>query len=118
MESDYEGLIKLVSSQNNHIEIEINKLKDRHSTDDQFANYKNEQSEWFQYTNKMLLYLYLLLVIIFLLLIRNKKMSMTNKILITIGLFAFPFVINPTETILYNTLKYIWTFILCIEYPQ
>ena len=47
-----------------------------------------------------------------------KKKKYTNFVIIFImfSVFIFPHVINRIENVLYNILKYIWTFIMCIEY--
>lgn len=111
------GLLKIVSSQNEHLVKSINEIKDRHTTDNQIAYYKNEQSLWFQNFNKMLLYFYSLLGLIFVYLIYKTKTVLTIKCLITFTVIVFPLIINKIEILLYNILKYIWTFILCIEYP-
>jgi hypothetical protein len=115
--NDYTGLLNMVTLQNKKIVKAINEVEDRHTTTNQINNYKNEQSAWFKSMNKMLMYIYyfMALILSYLILI-NKKISRNNKIVISITLLVFPFVINPIEMMFYNTLRYIWTFIMCIEY--
>jgi hypothetical protein len=103
MEINYNGLLKMVSLQNDKIVNEINEIEDRYTTDDQIVNYKNEQSEWVQSANRMLIYLYYLMVAILLYLLLKKKVSTLN---------------NNIEIFLYNILNYIWTFIMCSEYQD
>ena len=117
MDSEYITLIKVVSSQNENLEKNISEIQDKRTTDNQIVNYKNEQTSWFNNMNRMLLVLYYLLACIFMYQIMKKKTSSTNKYTAIFLLLVFPFVISKIELLLYNTLKYIWTFIMCVEYP-
>ena len=117
MDSEYITLIKVVSSQNDNLEKNISEIQDKRTTDNQIVNYKNEQTSWFNNMNRMLLVLYYLLACIFMYQIMKKKTSSTNKYTAIFLLLVFPFVISKIEILLYNTFKYIWTFIMCVEYP-
>lgn len=117
--NDYTGLLNMVTLQNKKIVNAINEIEDKHTTTNQINNYKNEQSMWFKSANKLLMYIYYLIAsILSYIILINKKISRNNKIIILVTLSVFPFVINPIEMTLYNTLRYIWTFIMCTEYQQ
>jgi hypothetical protein len=117
MDYDSTGLLLLVSSENENIENEINKIEDNDTTNNQIISYKNEQSSWFQSVNKILLFVYYLMVLVLMYIILiSKKMSIVANIIIIVLLLTFPFVINSSEIMIYNLLKYIWTFIMCTEY--
>ena len=117
MDSEYITLIKVVSSQNDNLEKNISEIQDKRTTDNQIVNYKNEQTSWFNNMNRMLLVLYYFLALIFMYQLIEKKISSTNKYMTVFFLLVFPFVIGKIELLLYNTMKYIWTFIMCVEYP-
>ena len=110
-------LLRNIYSQNEYLEKSINEINDKHTTNNQIAYYRSEQSLWFQWANKMLLYFYYFLVIIFLYILFKQKITTSRKYLATIIIIIFPLIINRIEILTYNMLKYIWTFILCIEYP-
>ena len=146
MDSERSNLLKFVSSQNDHLVKSIIEIEDKKTTANQVSNYKNDQVTWFYYTNRVLLYFYyfLALILIYLLYIKvettkyvtkntgwdftnrkyvntysyKKKKKFTNFviILVTFILFIFPYVIKKIEIVSYNILKYIWTFMMCIEY--
>jgi hypothetical protein len=144
MDSERSNLLKFVSSQNDHLVKSIIEIEDKKTTANQISNYKNEQVTWFHHTNRVLLYFYyfLALVLIYLLYIKieitryatkntrtwnfgnvnpysyrkKKKFTTIAIILIMFVLFIFPHVINKIEIVSYNILRYIWTFIMCIEY--
>ncbi len=117
MDSEYKTLIKVVTLQNDNLEKNILDIQDKRNTDNQIVNYKNEQTSWFNNMNRILLVLYYFLVLICMYQIMKKKTSSTNKYMTIFLLLVFPFVIGKIELLLYNTLKYIWTFIMCVEYP-
>ena len=117
MDSDYKSLIKVVSSQNDNLVKSILDIQDKRTTDNQIVNYKNEQTSWFNDMNKMLLVLYYFLVLIFMYQIIKKNISSTNKYVLIFFLLVFPFAIGKIELLLYNTMIYIWSFIMCVEYP-
>ncbi len=117
MDSEYKTLIKVVSSQNDNLEKRISDIQDKRTTDNQIVNYKNEQTSWFKNMNRMLLVLYYFLALISMYQIMGKKTSSTNKYMAVFFLLLFPFVIGKIELLLYNTMIYIWTFIMCVEYP-
>lgn len=117
MDSEYKALIKVVSSQNYNLVKSISEIEDKRTTDNQIVNYKNEQTSWFNKMNKIMLVLYYFLAFIFMYQIIQKKTSSSNKYIIVFLLLVFPFVIDKIEFLLYNTMKYIWTFLMCVEYP-
>ena len=117
MDSEYITLIKVVSSENDNLVKSISDIQDKRTTDNQIVNYKNEQTSWFKNMNRMLLILYYFLVLIMMYQIMIKKISSTNKYIAIFLLMVFPFTISKLELLLYNTMKYIWTFIMCVEYP-
>ncbi len=118
MDTEYKRLIKVVSYQNDNLEKRIKEIEDKRTTDNQIVNYKNVQTEWFNNTNKMLLFLYYFLAIIFMYQVITKKTTTSSFKYITIFLLIlFPFIIGKIELLAYNTIKYIWTFIMCVEYP-
>ena len=117
MDSEYKALITIVSSQNDNLVKSISDIQDKRTTDNQIVNYKNEQTSWFNNMNKILLVLYYFLALIFMYQMIKKNISSTNKYITFFLLLVFPFVIGKIELLLYNTMKYIWTFIMCVEYP-
>jgi K+-sensing histidine kinase KdpD len=116
MDSEYKALIKVVSSQNDNLVKSISEIEDKRTMDNQIVNYKNEQTSWFNNMNKILLVLYYFLALIFMYQIMQKKTS-SNKYITVFLLLVFPFVFDKIELLLYNTMKYIWTFLMCVEYP-
>jgi hypothetical protein len=117
MDSEYKALITIVSSQNDNLVKSISDIQDKRTTDNQIVNYKNEQTSWFNNMNKILLVLYYFLALIFMYQMIKKNILSTNKYITFFLLLVFPFVIGKIELLLYNTMKYIWTFIMCVEYP-
>jgi hypothetical protein len=117
MDSEYKALIKVVSSQNDNLVKSIVEIQDKRTMDNQIVNYKNVQTSWFNDMNKIMLVLYYFLALIFMYQIMKKNISSTNKYITTFLLLVFPFVIGKIEVLLYNAMKYIWTFIMCVEYP-
>jgi hypothetical protein len=117
MDSEYKALIKVVSSQNDNLVKSIVEIQDKRTMDNQIVNYKNVQTSWFNDMNKIMLVLYYFLALIFMYQIMKKNISSTNKYITTFLLLVFPFVIGKIEVLLYNLMKYIWTFIMCVEYP-
>lgn len=110
-------LLRMVTSQNEYLEKSINDINDKHTTNNQIAYYRSEQSLWFQSANKKLLYIYYFLAVIFVYLFFKQKMTSPKKYLTATILVIFPLVINRFEILMYNMFRYIWTFILCIDYP-
>jgi hypothetical protein len=117
MDSEYKALITIVSSQNDNLVKSISDIQDKRTTDNQIVNYKNEQTSWFNNMNKILLVLYYFQALIFMYQMIKKNILSTNKYITFFLLLVFPFVIGKIELLLYNTMKYIWTFIMCVEYP-
>ena len=109
--------VKTIDASNDNLVKSISDIQDKRTTDNQIVNYKNEQTSWFNNMNKILLVLYYFLALIFMYQMIKKNISSTNKYITFFLLLVFPFVIGKIELLLYNTMKYIWTFIMCVEYP-
>lgn len=107
-----EGDCLIVKAQNTKLEQQIQKLKERNSTDFQKSYYENQTADTFVFANNLLFWVYYLVVaLVAFLLFRNPVINMKLKAVIVGSFVAYPFVINSLERFLYKILAYAYALV-------
>jgi len=113
--SYYEAIV----NENALLDMEINRLKELYSTDDQKVNYQMQQMSILYTLNNFLFWVYYIFVITFAyFLYYNKDILFIIKIAFMAIIILYPFIVYYLEHKIYNILKYVYASLQGLVYKD
>lgn len=98
---------EMVKKQNEKLDDQLKKLKERNSTDFQRTKYENKTISTYSFVNSALLWVfYLVVLVVAVLIFRTSAVGLYAKVAIIVAFLIYPFIVNSAERILYKLLSY------------